>query len=84
MNDPDLVTHSETDLKKIYRAGRRGHKKLGHAQFDNLSNGQQLQAARNSARFAAIENAASVTPVRPISSIPDLKTVLEKIKEQAS
>jgi hypothetical protein len=82
MHDPDIVAHSEVDLKKIARGARRGRKRLGAVRFDALSSNDQLQAARNNTRFAAIEDASVNATVRrkPASSIPDLETVLKKIK----
>jgi len=81
MRDTDIVVGSEGDLKKIARGARRGRKRLGKVVFDRLSNGEQLHAARNNTRFAAIEDAATTVKPRHTSTIPDLSSVLQKIKE---
>jgi hypothetical protein len=84
MHDTDLVAHSEVDLKKIARGARRGRKRLGDVRFAELSNRDQLHAARNNTRFAAIEDAAASVKSRLPSTIPDLSDVIAKIKgEQA-
>jgi hypothetical protein len=82
MHDQDLVAHSDADLKKIARGARRGRKRLGHiVQFDALSTGDQLRASTNNTRLAAIEDAAATVKVRAVpSSVPDLTSLLEKIK----
>jgi len=81
MQDRDIVANSEGDLKKIARGARRGRRRLNKARFDVLTNGEQLHAARNNTRFAAIEDSAATIRVSKFeSTIPDLKTVLEKIK----
>lgn len=81
MRDQDIVARSEVDLKKIARGARRGRKRLNKVRHETLSNGEQLHAARNNTRFAAIEDSAATVKIsRFESTIPDLKTVLEKIK----
>lgn len=83
MHDPDLVAHSEVDLKKITRGARRGRKRLSSVRFDALSKNDQLQAARNNTRFSAIEDTASNATVRrPPSPIPDLNDLLKRIKAE--
>jgi hypothetical protein len=83
LHDPDLVAHSETDLKKITRGARRGRKRLNHVQFENLSAPQQMQCARNNTRFMMIEQTANVVqPAKGLSTIPDLNDLIRKVKEQ--
>ncbi len=81
MHDPDLVAHSETDLKKIARGARRGRRRLGDVRFAALNNNDQLHAARNNTRFAAIEDAATTVKSRSPSKIPDLSDVIARIKK---
>lgn len=84
MQDRDLVARSEADLKTIARRARRGRKRLGRVRFEILSSSDQLQAARNNTRLAAIEDAAAVTAKRrrnEPSHIPELSDVLRKIKD---
>jgi hypothetical protein len=80
MHDPDLVVHSEADLKKIARGARRGRKRLGDVRFSALNNQDQLHAARNNTRFAAIEDAATTVKSRMPSRLPDLSDVIARIK----
>lgn len=83
MYDVDLVLHSEADLKRLGRGARRGRKRLGLVQFDHLTRTEQLHAARNNTRFAAIEAAAASVALKPLAAgIPDLTAVLEKIKAE--